>query len=76
WLGGLALLSYLSKVDEALVRKSVPLDFWPSAIVTIVFSIVVFYVAVSMRLGEDRIREHIEDVEREANMGDEGAAAH
>lgn len=76
WLGGLALLSYLSKVDEALVRKSVPLDFWPSAIVTVVFSIVVFYVAVSLRLGEDRIREHIEDVEREAKMGDEGAAAH
>ncbi|MFY9915353.1 MAG: APC family permease [Nocardioidaceae bacterium] len=69
WLGGLALLSYLSQVDASVTRTDVPLTFWPSALATIVFSVVIYYVAISLRLGEEQIREHIEHVEEEANRG-------
>jgi amino acid transporter len=68
WLGGLALISYLSKQDEAVIRPDVPLGFWWSAIITMIFSVVIFYVGVSQRLGDERIREHMDEVKREAGM--------
>jgi hypothetical protein len=37
---------------------------------TVIFSVVIFYVAVAMRLSAPRIREHIDEVEREARLED------
>jgi amino acid transporter len=67
WLAGLALLSYLAgDLDD-----SAKLGFWTSVVITTIFSVVMFYVAVSLRLGRERTDEHMEAITREAEADDE-----
>ncbi len=67
WLAGLALISYLAgDLDDSAI-----LGFWPANIVTVVFSIIVFYVAVHYRLPEKTMREHMEQVKSDAALEDE-----
>jgi len=67
WLAGLALISYLAgDLDD-----SATLGFWPANIVTVVFSVIVFYVAVHYRLPEKTMREHMEQVKSDAALEDE-----
>jgi amino acid transporter len=69
WLAGLALLSFLAgDLDD-----SSRMGFWTSVVVTTVFSVVIFYVAIATRLGRTETDEHMQDIEHEADM--EGAGA-
>jgi hypothetical protein len=66
WLAGLALLSYLSgDLDNAA-----KMGFWTSVIVTTVFSIVVFYIAIALRLGRESTDEHMAAIKAEAAAED------
>lgn len=56
WLGGMALISYLGDYDGGqAVIKGLPMGF----IVNAVWSVVIFYIAVSVRLPGERVREII-----------------
>jgi amino acid transporter len=62
WLAGLALLSYLA----GDLDSSAKLGFWTSVVITTVFSIVIFYVAVALRLGRETTEEHMRTIIDEA----------
>jgi amino acid transporter len=67
WLAGLALLSYLAgDLDDAA-----KVGFWTSVVITTVFSVVIFYVAVALRLGRQTTDQHIEAITAEAAEEDE-----
>jgi amino acid transporter len=67
WLAGLAILSYLAgDLDDTAT-----LGFWSSAIITTVFSVVVFYVAIALRLDPTRTDQHMEVIKAEAAEEDE-----
>jgi amino acid transporter len=67
WLAGLAILSYLAgDLDDAS-----KVGFWTSAIITVVFSIVIFYVAVAVRLGPEETERHMEAIRAEAEEDEE-----
>ncbi|MGX7694081.1 APC family permease [Gordonia polyisoprenivorans] len=63
WLAGLALISYLAgDLDSSAV-----LGFWWANIITVVFSVVVFYLAVHFRLNNTTMAEHMDAVLTEAH---------
>jgi amino acid transporter len=67
WLAGLAILSYLAgDLDDAS-----KMGFWTSAIITVVFSVVIFYVAIALRLGPEETERHMEAIRAEAEEDDE-----
>jgi len=67
WLAGLAILSYLAgDLDDAS-----KMGFWTSAIITVVFSVVIFYVAIAVRLGPEETERHMEAIRAEAEQDDE-----
>jgi amino acid transporter len=71
WLAGLAILSYLAgDLDD-----TAELGFWTSAIITIVFSVVIFYVAIALRLGPTETDQHMASIKAEAAMEDETLGA-
>ncbi|WHU47102.1 APC family permease [Gordonia sp. L191] len=63
WLAGLALISYLAgNLDSSAI-----LGFWWANIITVVFSVVVFYLAVHFRLNKATMTEHMDAVLAEAD---------
>jgi amino acid transporter len=67
WLAGLAILSYLAgDLDDAA-----KLGFWTSVAITTVFSIVIFYVAIALRLGREETDRNMEAITAEAAAEDE-----
>lgn len=63
WLAGLALISYLAgNLDSSAI-----LGFWWANIITVVFSVVVFYLAVHFRLSKATMTEHMDAVLAEAD---------
>lgn len=63
WLAGLALISYLAgNLDSSAI-----LGFWWANIITVVFSVVVFYLAVHFRLNNTTMAEHMDAVLTEAH---------
>jgi amino acid transporter len=71
WLAGLALLSYLAgDLDD-----SAKLGFWTSAAIMTVFSVIVFYGAIALRLGREQTEEHMAAIEAEAAAEDEKLGA-
>jgi hypothetical protein len=71
WLAGLAILSYLAgDLDD-----SAKLGFWTSVIITTVFSVVIFYVAIALRLDPTRTDQHMEVIKAEAAEDDEALGA-
>ena len=67
WLAGLAILSYLAgDLDDAA-----KVGFWTSAAITTLFSIVIFYVAIGLRLGPRETDEHMQVISAEAAAEDE-----
>jgi amino acid transporter len=67
WLGGLAILSYLAgDLDDAS-----KMGFWTSAIITVAFSVAIFYLAIALRLGPEETERHMEAIRVEAEEEDE-----
>jgi amino acid transporter len=67
WLGGLAVLSFLAGDLDG----SATLGFGVSSLLTIAFSVVVFYYAISVRLDPEQTEDHMTQIKREAAL-DEG----
>jgi amino acid transporter len=67
WLGGLAVLSFFAGDLDDKAR----MGFWTGVVLTAVFSVVVYFVAVASRLSHDKMREHMADISDEAAMEDE-----
>ncbi len=71
WLAGLAILSYLAgDLDD-----TAKLGFWTSAIITTAFSVVIFYVAIALRLDPSRTDQHMQVIKAEAAEEDEALGA-
>jgi amino acid transporter len=69
WLAGLAVLSFLAgDLDDKAT-----LGFGVSSLLTIAFSAVVFYYAVSVRLDRERTEDHMAQIKREADLGEDEA---
>jgi amino acid transporter len=67
WLAGLAVLSYLSgDLDD-----SATIGFWTGVLLTAVFSVVIYFYAMSVRLSEERMQEHMDQVAEEAKAESE-----
>ncbi|WP_207948228.1 APC family permease [Metallococcus carri] len=67
WLGGLAILSYLAgDLDDKAI-----MSFGWSCLLTVIFSVAVYYFAVMNRLPEERMDTHIAEIEREAALEDD-----
>ena len=71
WLAGLAILSFLAGDLDDAAR----MGFWTSVIVTTAFSVVIFYVAIAMRLDPSRTDQNIEVIKAEAAEDDEALGA-
>jgi hypothetical protein len=56
------VLSYLAgDLDESAI-----IGFWTGVLLTSVFSVVIYFYAMSVRLSEDRMQEHMDEVAEEA----------
>ena len=66
WLAGLAVLSYLAGDLDASAR----MGFWTSVLVTTVYSVVVYFVAIATRLDRATTEEHMRTVAEEAEAED------
>jgi amino acid transporter len=71
WLAGLAILSYLAGDLDDTAR----MGFWTSAIITAVFSVVIFYIAIALRLGREETDRNMEAIRAEAAAEDEALGA-
>lgn len=66
WLGGLAIISYFAGDLDAKAK----LGFGWATLITVVFSVAIYYYAVHFRLRTEAIDEHIAAIEEEAAVGD------
>ena len=71
WLAGLAVISWLSKDIDGTGK----INFEVGAVITAVFSVVIYYFAMSVRLGTETMQSHMDDISAEAKQEEEELGA-
>jgi hypothetical protein len=75
WLAGLCLISYLGDYPDPAVGNRQLFGFGWGFVVVLVFTAIIYALAIRFRLGRDRVEEHIAATKAETSAEKEELGA-